>query len=256
VGETEFVAAQAEASSASGGAEIAAIMSSADLLGEALDEVLDAHEAAGRGRFRGIRYIVAQDEYKPLSMGSPPGVMQDGRYLAGVRRLGERGLTYDTMSYFHQIPEFAAVARACPEVTMVANHLMGPIGVGPYKGRRDEILAQWRGYMADLATCPNVYLKLGGIGMPMYGLRWDRRDVPPTSAELAAPWQDEIRFCIDRFGPGRCLFESNFPVDKRGCSYVVLWNAFKRIAAPYSPEEKQDLFHNSAARAYRVPLVS
>src|SRR5215218_5293749 len=255
VGETEFVAATARAASASGGAEIAAIMGAADLLHDRLDEVLDAHEAAGQGRFRGIRYITAQDAYAPLSTSSPPGVMQDDRYLAGVRRLGERGLTYDTMCYFHQIPEFTDVARACPRVTIVANHLMGPVGVGPYKDRRNEVLAQWRPHLAGLATCPNVFLKLGGIGMPMFGLRWDRQPVPPTSAELAAPWQDEIRFCIDQFGPDRCLFESNFPVDKRGCSYVVLWNAFKRMAAGYSADEKRDLFHNSAARAYRVAQV-
>jgi L-fuconolactonase len=256
VGETEFVAAAAEQSRGSGQAEIAAIMSSADLLHDGLDEVLDAHEAAGKGLFRGIRYIVAQDDYKPLSMRTPPGVMEDARYLAGVRRLGERGLTYDSMSYFHQIPSFAEVARACPGTTIVFNHLGGPVGVGPYKDRRSEVLAEWRGHMAELAKCPNVYLKLGGIGMPIYGLRWDRQEKPPTSAELAAPWQDEIRFCIDHFGPDRCLFESNFPVDKRGCSYVVLWNTFKRIAAGYSDAEKRDLFHDSAARAYRVPTLA
>ena len=256
VGETEFVAAVAHASATSGGAEIAAIVGSADLLDDHLNDVLDAHEAAGQGRFRGIRYITAQDDYKPLSMRTPAGVMQDERYLAGVRRLGERGYTYDSMCYFHQIPEFVAVARACPDVTIVVNHLCGPVGVGPYKDRRDEVLAQWRGHMAELATCPNVSLKLGGIGMPMYGLRWDRQDVPPSSAELAAPWQDEIRFCIDHFSPQRCLFESNFPVDKRGCSYVVLWNAFKRIAADYSAAEKRDLFHDSAARAYRIATIA
>jgi predicted TIM-barrel fold metal-dependent hydrolase len=256
VGETEFVAAAAAESRSSGGAEIAAIMSSADVLDPRLDEVLDAHEAAGTGLFRGIRYIVAQDDYKPLSMRTPPGVMEDERYLAGVRRLGERGLTYDTMTYFHQIPTFAGVARACPDVTIVFNHLGGPVGVGPYKDRRSEVLAEWRRHMADLATCPNVSLKLGGIGMPMYGLRWDRQPVPPTSEELAAPWQDEIRFCIDQFGPDRCLFESNFPVDKRGCSYVVLWNTFKRIASVYGDAEKRDLFHDSAARAYRIATIA
>ncbi len=160
------------------------------------------------------------------------------------------------MTYFHQIPEFVEVARACPDTTIVFNHLGGPVGVGPYKDRRAEVLAEWRTNMAQLATCPNVVLKLGGIGMPMYGLRWDRQERPPTSEELAAPWQDEIRFCIDRFGPARCLFESNFPVDKRGCSYVVLWNTFKRVASVYSDDEKRDLFHDSAARAYRIQTIA
>jgi len=141
VGETEFVAAAAQASVASGGAEISAIVSWADLLDDDLDAVLDAHDAAGQGRFRGIRYITAQDDYKPLAMSTPPGVMQNERYLAGVRRLGARGLSYDTMCYFHQIPDFVTVARACPDVTIVANHLLGPVGVGPYKDRRPEVLA-------------------------------------------------------------------------------------------------------------------
>ncbi len=255
VGETEFVADAARRSAAAGGPDIAAIMGSADLLDPRLDEVLDAHEVAGDGRFRGIRYIVAQDDYPPLAMGTSAGVMQDATYLAGVRRLGERGLTYDVMTYFHQIPELVDVARACPGTTIVANHLGGPVGVGPYKDRRDEVLAQWRTNLEALATCPNVRLKLGGIGMPMYGLRWDRQPRPPTSEELAAPWRDPIRSCIDAFGPARCLFESNFPVDKRGCGYAVLWNTFKRVTDGYSDAERRDLFHDSAARAYRVATL-
>jgi len=257
VGETEFVAAAAEESVRTGGAEIAAIMGTADLrLGDRVEEVLAAHEEAGRGRFRGVRYITAHDEYRSLQMGNNAGVMADETYRQGVRKLGQLGYTYDAFCFHPQIPEFVEVARACPDVTIVANHLMGPLGVGPYKDRRAEILATWRTHMAVLAGCDNVYLKLGGIGMPMFGIRWDRQDVPPTSEELAEPWRDELRFCIDAFGPDRCLFESNFPVDKRGCSYVVLWNAFKRIAADYTPEEKRDLFHDSAARAYRIPTVA
>ena len=253
VGETEFVAELAERNAGSGRTDIAAIVGAADLLlGDAVAEVLEAHELAGRGRFRGVRYIVAQDEAKNLRMSTPAGVMQDPRYLEGVRTVGRLGYSYDTMCYHPQIPELVEVARACPDVTIVANHLCGPLGVGPYRDRRAEILAWWRARMSELAACPNVVLKLGGIGMPMLGLRWDRQERPPTSEELAAPWRDEFRHCIDAFGPSRCLFESNFPVDKRCCSYTVLWNAFKRIAADYSAAEKQQLFHDSAARVYRI----
>jgi predicted TIM-barrel fold metal-dependent hydrolase len=256
VGETEFVAAAAEESARSGQAEIAAIMGHADLmLGDAVEEVLQAHEAAGRGRFRGVRFITAHDDYKSLQMGLPDGVMEDARYLAGVRTLGRMGYTYDAFCYHPQIPDLVEAMRACPDVTVVVDHLCGPIGVGPYKDRRAEIMPVWRQRMTELASCPNVVLKLGGIGMPMFGIRWDRQERPPTSEELAAPWRDEIRHCIDAFGPDRCMFESNFPVDKRGCSYVVLWNAFKRIAADYSPSEKRDLFHDTAARAYRVQTI-
>jgi L-fuconolactonase len=165
------------------------------------------------------------------------------------------GYTYDAFCYHPQIPDLVEAMRACPDVTVVVDHLCGPIGVGPYKDRRAEIMPVWRQRMTELASCPNVVLKLGGIGMPMFGIRWDRQERPPTSEELAAPWRDEIRHCIDAFGPDRCMFESNFPVDKRGCSYVVLWNAFKRIAADYSPSEKRDLFHDTAARAYRVQTI-
>jgi len=258
VGETEFVAAAAEESTRTGGAEIAAIMGSADLrLGDAVEDVLAAHEAAGKGRFRGVRFTTAYDDYPALRMGNlPPDIMEDETYRAGVRKVGALGYTYDAFCFHPQMPQLVEVARACPDVTIVANHLLGPLGVGPYKDRRSEILAEWRTNMAAVAACENVVLKVGGIGMPMFGIRWDRRDVPPTSEELAEPWRDELRFCIDAFGPDRCMFESNFPVDKRGASYVVLWNAFKRIAADYTPEEKRDLFHDSAARAYRITTIA
>ena len=178
VGETEFVAAAAQASVASGGAEIAAIVSSADLLGDSLDAVLDAHDAAGGGRFRGIRYITAQDDVQAARHVDPAWRHAERPLPRRSPPLGARGLTYDTMCYFHQIPEFVTVARACPDVTIVANHLLGPVGVGPYKDRRREMLAQWRASMTEVASCPNVFLKLGGIGMPMY-MRWDRQAVPP-----------------------------------------------------------------------------
>ena len=132
-------------------------------------------------------------------------------------------------------------------------HTDGPPHLRPV-GETEFVAAT--AHMAELAACPNTVLKLGGFGMPMYGLRWDRQPVPPTSEELAAPWQDEVRFCIDQFGPNRCFFESNFPVDKRCCSYMVMWNTFERIASIYTAAEKRDLFHDNAARAYRVPTVA
>jgi predicted TIM-barrel fold metal-dependent hydrolase len=226
------------------------------LLGEAVEEVLAAHEAVGRGLFRGVRFTTAQDDYKPLRMGLPAGVMKDQHYLTGVRTLGRLGYTYDAFCYHPQMPELIEALGACPDVTVVVNHLCGPVGVGPYKDRRAEIMPWWRQQMTALAGLPNVTLKLGGIGMPMFGIRWDRQERPPTSQELAAPWRDEIRHCIDAFGPNRCMFESNFPVDKRGCSYQVLWNTFKRISADYTPSEKRDLFHDTAARAYGIRTIA
>ncbi len=257
IGETEFVLAQAEHSTGSGQAEIAAIMGSADVsLGDAVEEVLVAHEEAGGGRFRGVRYSTAQDPHPPLAM-SDSAAMDDPLYLDGVRKVGAMGYTYDAMVYHPQLPELTEVARACPETPIVVDHLGLVLGTGPYKNRRHEILSFWRSAMADLAACPNTYLKVGGIGMPMMGFRWDKQEIPPTSEELAEPWSEPLRYVIEQFGPDRCMFESNFPVDKRGVGYVVLWNAFKRIAADagYSTGEKRDLFHNTAARAYRLALI-
>ena len=256
VGEVEFAAEQAESSATSGHAEIAGIVGYADLaLGEAVEEVIAAHEAAGHGRFRGIRYITAQDTHPPLAM--PECVaMDDSRYLAGVRKLGALGCSYDAMVYFPQLPDLAQVARACPETIIVIDHLGCILGTGPYKDRREEILSVWKKFMAELAACPNTFLKLGGIGMPMMGLRWDKQAIPPTSEELAAPWAEPINHVIELFGPGRCMFESNYPVDMRGAGYGVLWNAFKRIAVCFAPDEKRDLFHDTAARAYRLPRIA
>ncbi len=259
VGETEFVAEAAEQSAAKakthGGAEIAGIMATADLsLGREVEEVLLAHEEAGRGRFRGVRYITAQDPHPPLAMRSS-AAMDDPAYLDGVRTVGAMGYTYDAMVYHPQLPELATVARACPDTLMVIDHLGGFLGTGPYKDRRDEILETWKQSMTELAACPNTYLKVGGIGMPMMGFRWDKQDVPPNSEELAEPWAGPLQWVIEQFGPDRCMFESNFPVDKRGAGYVVLWNAFKRIAADYSDDEKRLLFHDTAATAYRLELL-
>ena len=255
IGETEFVAELAERSAGSGQAEIAGIVGHADVgLGAAVEEVLAAHEAAGRGRFRGVRYGTAQDQHPPLAReASAP--MDDPAYLEGVRTVGALGYTYDAMVYHPQLLELVEVARACPETPIVINHLGLILGTGPYKDRRDEILEFWRGAMAQLAECPNTFLKVGGIGMPMMGFRWDKQDRPPDSRELAEPWAGPIEFVVERFGPERCMFESNYPVDMRGAGYVVLWNAFKRIAAGASAEEKRWLFHDTAATVYRLPTL-
>ena len=256
VGETEFVVDIAEKSAESAGAEIKAIQGNADVsLGAAVEEVLEAHEQAGKGRFSGVRYITAQDDHPPLAM--PPSIpMNDPTYLEGVRRIGDMGYTYDSMVYHPQLTDFLGVARACPDTPIVLNHLGGILGTGPYKDRRQEILEYWKAQMTSIAACPNVFLKLGGIGMPMMGFRWDKRDRPADSLELANAWSDPIQFAIEIFGSQRCMFESNFPVDKRGVGYVPLWNSFKRITADYSIQEKRDLFHDTAARAYRLPLLS
>lgn len=169
-----------------------------------------------------------------------------------MRALGARGCSFDAMVYHTQIAELTELARACPEVTIVANHLCVPIAGGPYRGRAEEVRASWRRDLPQLARCENVVLKIGALIRPLSGERWDKREVKASSAEIAAAWGDEIDFAIGAFGPSRCMFESNFPVDKACFGYVEIWNAFKRMAAPFSSAEKLDLFHDTAARAYRL----
>ena len=257
IGETEWLAGVAEESAGDGGgAAIRGIVSSADLrLGEAVDEVLAAHEAAGRGLFRGIRQRTNHDPLVSEAHDAEPGILSDPAFIDGLRRLAARGHTFDAWSFHCQIPELVAAARAVPEATIVSDHLAGPVGVGPYAADRRATMDGWRAQMADLAACPNVVLKLGGIGMHVLGIPWDERPLPPTSTEIVDVWADDIRWCIDAFGPDRCMFESNFPVDALGMGYAVLWNAFKLIAADQSPADKAALFHDTAERVYRLDVA-
>ncbi len=256
VGETEHVAAVAAASAASPGAEIAGIVSFADLtLGAAVAEVLDAHEAAGQGRFRGIRHASAWDASPKIHRthtNPPQGLLGQDDFRAGFAELTRRGHSFDAWLYFTQVHELTALARAFPEATIICDHIGGPIGIGPYAGKRDEMLAVWRPAMTELATCPNVVLKVGGIGMTSYGFDFHRQPTAPSSEQLAEVWGPDLRFCLDLFGAERCMFESNFPVDKRSCSYTVLWNTFQRVAAGASATEKTALFSGTASKAYRL----
>jgi predicted TIM-barrel fold metal-dependent hydrolase len=249
LGETEFVVAADPAGF------IAGIVGFADLRLPEIGDVLAAHIDAGAGRFRGIRHASAWDpspEIRPSHTNPPPGLLDDPAFRSGFAALGRAGLSFDAWLYHPQIPELTDLARAHPDVSIVLDHLGGPLGIGPYRDGRDEIFKTWRLAMEDLARCPNVVVKLGGIGMPVFGMAWHRQPDATTSSDLAAAWGDDIRWCIDQFGVDRCMFESNFPVDKASCSYAVLWNAFKRIVADASPADKAALFHDTASRTYRL----
>jgi predicted TIM-barrel fold metal-dependent hydrolase len=257
VGEVEFVAEQAERSTRTEGPEIEGIIGHADLtLGDAVPDVLRALEVAGRGRFRGVRHSTAWDAAPMGNNAARGGLLGEDGFRVGVHKLAELGYSFDAMIYHTQIPELTELARACPEVTIVANHLCVPIAGGPYRGKADEVRAFWRRHLPELAGCENVVLKIGALIRPLSGQRWDKRETKASSEEIAAAWGDEIRFAIDAFGPSRCLFESNFPVDKACFGYVEIWNAFKRLAAGFSPAEKLDLFHDTAARAYRLTTLA
>ena len=258
VGETEFVNGVA-AMSASGRygkmRACAGIVSYADLtLGAQVGPVLDAHMAASQ-RFRGIRHAAGWDADKRVrhSHTNPcESLFLQDSFRAGFAELAKRDLSFDAWLYHPQIPELTDLARAFPETTIIFDHFGGPLGIGPYAGQADEIFAQWQRDVQALSACKNVYAKLGGIVMPINGFGWHKRDLPATSDEIVMATGRYHRAAMDMFGAERCMFESNFPVDKQSCSYAVLWNAFKKIAAHCSAEDKSRLFHDTAVAAYRL----
>jgi predicted TIM-barrel fold metal-dependent hydrolase len=259
VGETEFVQGVAAMSASGHYGEVracAGIVSRADLTrGADVPRLLDAHIAASPNRFRGIRHASAFDpspEIRRSHTAPPPGLLGDAAFRRGFAELGRRGLSFDAWLYHHQIPELTDLARAFPDMTIVFDHFGGPLGIGPYVGKRAEIFAQWKKDVAELARCENVVAKLGGLLMAINNWGFDQRPTPPGSEEIAAVTRDWYSHAIDHFGPRRCMFESNFPMDRVSCSYQVLWNSFKRLAAPFSEAEKSALFHDTAARVYRL----
>lgn len=257
VGETTFVADQAAAMRELGASELAAIVGFANLtLGEALDDVLRAHIQAGQGLFRGIRHGANWSPHDNVKNGhhNPAAhLLLDPAYQAGVRRLAAHDLSLDAWQYFDQLGELAQLAHAVPECTIIVNHLGAPLGIGPHATKRDDMLDIWRTGLAGVAASPNTVLKVGGIGMEHYfGTSWSGLEAPPSSDQVAHFWHDEVSFAIDQFGPDRCMFESNYPVDRQTLPYTVLWNAFQILASQYSDDEQVALFAGTASRSYRI----
>ena len=256
VGETERVASIAtDAAKDPSKAQIAGIIAHADLRSDLLDEVLDAHDQAASGRFRGIRQAGACDDDPALVIKphQPADLYLMEDFQAGVRRLGERGLTYDTWNYHFQIKDLTKLAQAAPDTTIILDHFGTPLGVGRFEGKRAEIFEQWKTDIAELAACPNVHAKIGGLAMPDNGWGYSAQETPPSSDQLVADQGDWYKYAIAHFGPSRCMFESNFPVDRASISYPVLWNAFKKMAAGYSEDEKTAMFSGTARRVYKLP---
>jgi len=261
VGEIEFANGIA-AMSASGGygkpRVCAGIVGHADLaLGARVKDVLEAMIAAGGGRFRGIRFIASthpdQAQWGATAV-RPDGLLLDSRVREGFARLAPLGLSFDAWVYHTQLGDVLDLARAFPGTTIVLNHVGGPIGLGRYKGKRDAVFADWSAGIRALASCPNVNVKLGGLGMRLLGFDVHEGELPPSSDQLAAAWRPYIETCIAAFGADRAMFESNFPVDKGSYGYGVFWNACKRLAQGASADEKASLFHGTASRVYRLGL--
>ena len=256
VGEVEFLESVAERADADATIKprvAAAIVGHADLLlGDAVAAVLEAHLAASPHRFRGIRHSATWDASQALRSEAPQRLFGDSRFRRGFACLEKLGLSFDAWVYHPQLREVAELARAFPAVRIILNHIGAPLGIGPYTDKRTEVFQVWSSGIVELAKCPNVVVKLGGVGSLRSGYDWHERPAKPSSVELAQILRPYFEHCIEKFGVERCLFESNFPPEKLANTYVNLWNAFKRVTENYRADERAALFHNTAARVYRI----
>lgn len=240
-----------------------AIVGHVDLrLADAAGAVLDAAIEAGGGRLRGIRHATAWDGGtvgRHMLRPCPPHLLGDANFRKGVRALHSRGLSLDVWVFHHQLDDVSALAQAFPDLDIVLDHAGTLVGVGEHGATpksREEAQGMWRSGLAKLAALPNVSVKIGGLGMPLVGLPFHHDETPPNSVMLAETWAPWQHACLDHFGPQRCMFESNFPIDRQSCGYGELWNAFKRMSAPLSPDERRALFSGTASRVYRLASVT
>jgi predicted TIM-barrel fold metal-dependent hydrolase len=262
VGETEMIVKSTPATvhTPAGDCQVAAaIVCHADLsLGDAVEDVLNQHLAAAHGRLRGVRQRAATVA-GPLGRIAPeprrPHLLCEPAFLRGFARLASLGLSFDTWIYHTQLQELLAVADRFPETTIVLDHVGGPLGVLDFRQKRGDVLYDWERDLHEVAARPNVCVKVGGMGMAMLGFGFEQRERPPDAALLARAWKPYIEICATAFGTHRCMFESNFPIDKQSCSYVELWNAFKLATSGWSPRERSDLFYRTACQAYHLPAL-
>jgi predicted TIM-barrel fold metal-dependent hydrolase len=239
-----------------------AIVGHVDLrLGDAAGAVLDAAIEAGGGRLRGIRHATAWDAGtvgRHMLRPCPPHLLGDAPFRQGVRALQARGLALDVWVFHHQLDDVWALAQAFPDLDIVLDHAGTLLGVAEHAATpeaRQQAQALWREGLARLAPLPNVSVKVGGLGMPLVGLPFHHDETPPHSVVLAEAWAPWLHACLEHFGPQRCMFESNFPIDRQSCGYGELWNAFKRMSARLSPGERSALFSGTASRVYRLAPI-
>jgi len=257
VGETRAVVAEADRFAGLGLARLAGIVGHADMtLGSAIGEVLDAHLDAGAGLFRGVRHgtNLSDEPVAPSGHHKPtPGMITNDTFAEAGRELAERNLSFDAWMYHEQLPELAVLANAVPDLTIVLDHLGGPLGVGRYALDTRATHATWSDGLAVAAACPNVVIKVGGLGMDQrFGTGWNEGNRPPSSEEVAAHWRPWVDTAIELFGPSRVMCESNFPVDRQCLTYPVVWNAMQRLIADHTAEERDAMLRNTAAEVYRI----
>ena len=225
------------------------------MLGDDVAPVLEAQMAASR-RFHGIRHSVGYTDPPVRARSTTPHMLADPKFRKGFSHLHPNGLSFEAWLYYNQLHDLVELARAFPETTIILNHLGGPLGVGAWEGRIEEVFQAWKPAIAEVATCRNVHAKLGGLGMGyLTGFGWEKRPKPPTSDELLAVNRRWFEHTIEVFGTDRCMFQSNFPPDKGSSSYTVLWNHFKKLTKSFSKSERTAMFHDTAMRVYRLARV-
>jgi predicted TIM-barrel fold metal-dependent hydrolase len=261
IGEIEFANGVAAVSAAGkyGPCRIAAaIVGYADLRhGDAVGELLDRGLAAAPDRLRGIRQCTMEESdpevWRYVPHPSPAGILSHPQFRSGLKQLASRNLVFDTAVFYRQLPDIARIADEFPSLTIVLNHVGQATGLTD-PNRAAEVFAIWRQNMSDLAQRPNVICKVGGMGQPYFGFGFELRDKLPTYLELASVWRPWAETAIEIFGMERCMMESNFPADRRSCDFVTLWNALKHIVTSASRSDKNALFHDNAARVYRISI--
>ncbi len=256
LGESEFVAKVAEQSrNRPEATTIAGLVGCVDLRLPDLEDLLDQHVEISTGLLRGIRNSGALDTSGAelhIPWRAPPGLYQDADFRRGLKILAARGLSFDAWHFHHQCDEFLDLVRAVPDLVFVLDHFSTPLGIGPYRDQRFEVFERWKLDMKVLAECPNVYAKLGGLAMPDNGFGWETREQNASTDEFIDAQAPYYHHMIECFGPSRCMFESNFPVDRLSISYGSLWNAFKKMSQVYSEAEKQALFSKTATDVYSL----
>ena len=257
VGETEFVVGIAqEAERDKSKAQIAGIIGHANMmLGTSVKEVLELHIEKGEGLFRGIRHAGGWDEderVKNAHSHPTPHIYLEEDFQLGLQELSSMNLVFDTWHYHNQISDLTKLAKNLPDLIIVHDHFGGPLGIGPYKGKREEIFKQWQEDIYELSQCKNVYAKLGGLAMPVNGWAWHKNEYPASSNDIITEQSRYYLHTIDCFGSKRCMFESNFPVDKQSVSYHVIWNAYKKLVKDFDEQDKHNLFYGTAEKVYKL----
>ena len=231
-------------------------MGSLDLThGNKLKPVIEKGIEVSGGRLKGIRMLLASHKDPRITSGavkSDLGLMLHPNFIEGAKCLQDAGLSLDFWIYHTQLLEMERIAKALPDLNIILNHIGGPIHIGEYEGKQALTHREWRPAMMRLSRLPNINVKLGGLGMALNGAKFHLNDQPPSSIELSDTWKPWIYETLNMFGVDKCMFESNFPVDKGSCSYGSLWNAFKIIANEMSEDEKNKLFYEIADKTYKI----